>query len=96
MTRFLKQGAVDHGSNHSHDHQVHAKGRICIDRQYTARTCHKHHCRVNQHIEGIHSQQTRRNNGIIDNGLKHNRCTADGKSGNQHGNQLGGSDTHSI
>ena len=51
---------------------------------------------MRQRIKGIHAQKTRGDDPVADNGLKNDRCRADGKGRNQHGDQLGNTYLHGI
>ena len=58
--------------------------RIGVDCQKAARTCHKEHRRVDQRIELVHTQQAGRDDGVVDDGLKHDGGTSNGKCRDEH------------
>ena len=86
VVRFSEQIAVDHGGNSAHDGKVYRKGGVGIDRQKAARTRHKEHRCVDQRIKLIHAQQAGRDDGVVDDGLEHDRSASDGKGRDEHGN----------
>ena len=96
MVRFLEQIAIDHGGNSPHDGEVYRKGCVGIDRQKAARTRHKEHRCVDQRVKLIHTQQAGRDDGVVDDGLKHDGCTSNGKCRDEHGDQLGRADAHGV
>ena len=96
MVRFPEQIAVDHGGNSAHNGEVYRKGCVGIDCQKAARTRHKEHRRVDQRIKLVHTQQAGRNDGVVDDGLKHDGGTSDGKCCDEHGDQLGCSNAHGV
>ena len=96
VVRFPEQIAVDHGGNSAHNGEVYRKGSVGIDCQKAARTRHKEHRRVDQRIKLVHTQQAGRNDGVVDDGLKHDGGTSDGKGCNEHGDQLGRADAHGV
>ena len=96
MVRFLEQIAVNYGGNSAHNGKVYRKGCVGIDRQKAARTRHKEHRCVDQRIKLIHAQQAGRDDGVVDDGLKHDGSTSNGKCRNEHGDQLGRADAHGV
>ena len=51
---------------------------------------------MDQRVKLIHTQQAGRDDGVVDDGLKHDGGTSDGKGCNEHGDQLGRADAHGV
>ena len=93
---FFEKVAIDHRGGEAHQHQVHSEGRIGVHRQNAAGTRRKHHRCVDEGVQGVHSQQAGGNDGVVDDGLKHQGGSPDGKGGNEHDNEFGNPQTHGV
>ena len=96
MPGFPEKITVDCRGCDSHKHQIRRKGQIGIYGQYAPGTGCKHHCCVDQCVQGIHSQKAGRHDSVIDNGLKHDGRASNGNCGDQHGGSLWDADLHGI
>lgn len=96
VVRFLKEIAVDNGGHNAHQDHIRREGQVRAAGQKAARAGEKDHRRVNQGVEGVHTQQAGGDDGIVDDGLEHDGGAADGKGGDEHDYQLGGADFHGV
>ena len=96
MVGLSEQIAIEKCGNNAHKDHIHGKGQIGVNGQGAAGADEEHHRRMNQRIKGVHAQQTRGDNGVVDDGLEHQGRAADGKGRNQHGQQLWGPQLHGV
>lgn len=93
---FLKEVAVDHRGGKPHNYQVHGKGGVGVDGQDAPRARHEHHRRMDEGVQGVHPQQAGGNNGVVYHRLEHQRRPANGKSRNEHDDELGDTEAHGV
>ena len=95
MLHFLKQCPIDQ-NRRAADHQIDDKRQLRMPGDQTAGAEKEHHRRVNQRIQGIHSQQAGRDNLVLNQSLKDNRSTADAEGGYKHHQQFRHAQLHRI
>ena len=96
MSGFLKEPAVNYRGNQPHQHHIDGEGSVGVQRQKASGAREEDHGGVDQGIQGIHSQQTGRHNGVVDDGLKHDGRSADGKRCDEHDDELRRAQPHRI
>lgn len=79
-----------------HQHHIQHKSRVAVSGRQAPGTKKKYHRRMYQSVKRVHSQKAGGNNGIVDDGLKHDGCSPNTEGGYQHNNKLGFPKAHCI